>query len=109
MLNIPSCGNQINQQSTAHHWAYQPLRDQHPARVLTCIFLEVSMNLANANTPLRRSGSFFQAAIEKAKASVAQGGALSYAVDQCPHRGRIIKLETANGWSPYPLFVERPH
>ena len=105
MFNVPCWGNQNNQQSTALHWAFQPLRDQHLARVLTCFFLEVSMNLQNSNAPARRNSSFFNAALEKAKSSVAQGGALSYAVDQCPSRGRIIKLETANGWSPYPLFV----
>lgn len=60
------------------------------------------------NAPARRSGVFFTA-LEKAKQSVADGGSLGYAVEQCPLRGRIIKLETANGWSPYPLFVERPH
>jgi hypothetical protein len=50
----------------------------------------------------------FITAIAKARQSVAEGGSLAYAVEQCPLRGRVIKLETANGWSPYPLFVESP-
>ena len=60
------------------------------------------------SAPARRIGAFITA-IAKAKKSVAEGGALAYAVEQCPLRGRIIKLETANGWSPYPLFVESPN
>lgn len=60
-----------------------------------------------SKTPARRSG-LFTTALEKAKNSVAEGGSLDYRVDECPIRGRIINLATANGWSPYPLYIERP-
>lgn len=56
-----------------------------------------------------RGARAFLTALERAKSSVAEGGAIEYMVEQCPYRGRIIKLQTANGWSPYPLFVERSH
>lgn len=58
-------------------------------------------------TPARQSG-IFTIALEKAKSSVAEGGSLAYRVDQCPIRGKIINLATANGWSPYPLYIEYP-
>lgn len=56
--------------------------------------------------PVRGARAFFTA-LERAKSCVADGSALSYMIEQCPNRGRIIKLQTTNGWSPYPLFVER--
>lgn len=56
--------------------------------------------------PVRGARSFL-IALDRAKNCVAEGGAIKYEVEQCPNRGRIIKLQTANGWNPYPLFVER--
>lgn len=71
------------------------------------ICLEVNM-LSHQTNPGQHGPGFFKKALEKAKNAVAEGGILSYEVEKCPTRGRVIKLRTWSGLSPYPMFVEFP-
>ena len=64
--------------------------------------------ISHATNPGQHGPGFFKKALDKVKDSVADGGVLRYEVEQCPARGRIIKMMTRNGWSPYPMFVEFP-
>lgn len=67
------------------------------------------MDLLNAQRPSATGNQTgFVRAHERARRFKTEGSIRSFRVDACPLRGRVIALECDSGWSPYPLFVERP-
>ncbi len=59
-------------------------------------------------TVAKKIAHCFGEALDKAQEALKGGHILRYDIVRDPIKGRIIKMETANGWSPYPLFVEFP-